>query len=150
MGKELIKDYSFGASGKTVTFTAMTAPEKESILMITNVQDSVIIYNFADPAKTGTLAGNILTLVHDTTSMSDSDPLEIWYWVDNRILLVRAKSTDPNITYLGKAETGKSTAAPVWQIKEVTKSGKDVDILLAGGDAKFDNIFDNREALSYS
>jgi hypothetical protein len=150
MGKELVTDYSFGATAKTVTFDALNNPKHESILMITNVLANIIIYNFADPAKGGSVAGSILTLSHDTTSMSDTDPLEIWYWAEDSILSVKADSGDPNITYLGKAEASTSTSDNRWQIKRVTKSGKDVDIQLAGGTSNFDNIFDNREALSYS
>lgn len=77
--------YVFDASAQTVQFTRWPSGtlKKEGILLISNVEDGVIIYNFADPAKGGTIAsdagGDILTLEHDTTSMSDTDALQIFY-----------------------------------------------------------------------
>jgi len=47
------------------------------IQLITNVTDNVIIYNFADPLKGGTLSTDTLTLTFDTTSMSDTDELMV-------------------------------------------------------------------------
>jgi len=50
----------------------------EQILVITNVTDGIIIYNFAEPGKTGSVANNIITLNTDTSSMSSSDILQIF------------------------------------------------------------------------
>ena len=44
--KSLITNYTFSASGKTVTFTNYTSIALERILLITNVTDNIIIYNF--------------------------------------------------------------------------------------------------------
>ena len=52
--------------------------------MITNTTDNIIIYNFADNTKTGTFSYDgvkdetTITLLHDTTSMSDTDALQIF------------------------------------------------------------------------
>jgi len=51
----------------------------DSILLITNVTDNIIIYNFADPTKGGTVSDNVLTLTYDTSSMSNTDKLLIFY-----------------------------------------------------------------------
>jgi hypothetical protein len=51
----------------------------ESILLITNVSSNQIIYNFADPCYGAGVNGNTVTLVYDTTSMSSSDALQIYY-----------------------------------------------------------------------
>jgi len=62
--------------------------------------------------------------------------------------LIKVNSGDSNITYFGKAVPGTATSAASWQIKEVdTTSGS--EIRYADGDANFDNIWDNRESLSY-
>lgn len=82
--KYLELNYVFDASAKTVQFLNWPSGtlKKEGILLITNVEDGIIVYNFADPAKGGTLTpdggGDILTLDYDTTSMDDTDPLQIW------------------------------------------------------------------------
>jgi hypothetical protein len=43
------------------------------------VTDNLIVYNFADPTAGGTISGNILTLIYNTTSMDDADKLQIFY-----------------------------------------------------------------------
>lgn len=77
--KTLVTNYTFNASAKTVTFNGFTSIDLEKILVITNVTDNIIIYNFADSTKGGTVATNVLTLTYDTTSMSNTDKLQIWY-----------------------------------------------------------------------
>lgn len=76
--KILVENYTFNATTKQVTFTDYTTVSLESVLLITNVTDNIIIYNFADPAKGGTISGNVLTLDFDTSSMSNSDKLQIF------------------------------------------------------------------------
>lgn len=62
---------------------------------------------------------------------------------------VQENSGDSNILYVGKATIGTATSAASWQIMRVnTTTGTVVDF--ADGDDSYDNIFDNRESLSYS
>lgn len=76
-------NYVFDASAKTIVFSDYTSGSltKEMLFIITNVEDGIMIYNFADPAKGGTITpdvgGDILTLEYDTTSMDDADKLQI-------------------------------------------------------------------------
>lgn len=74
--KKRVTSYTFNAAAKTITSTDFTS--LDAILLITNVTDNVIIYNFANPALGATLAGTTLTLVYDTTSMSNGDNLQIF------------------------------------------------------------------------
>jgi len=74
-----ITTYSFNATAKTVTFTDYTTIRLDSILLITNTTDNIIVYNFADPLLGGTVSNNVLTLTYDTSSMSDGDSLQIFY-----------------------------------------------------------------------
>lgn len=53
-------------------------------------------------------------------------------------------------TYLGYAEPGSLTSASVWAIKRIIETGNDVSITWADGNNSFDNIWDNRLALTYS
>jgi hypothetical protein len=80
------KDYVFDASAQTVTFT--DAVSIEQIGVITNVVDGVQIYNPMDVTKIGTVAGKVLTLAYNTTSMSDTDALQIFYGNGSSILSV--------------------------------------------------------------
>jgi hypothetical protein len=77
--KTRIINYVFNKTAKTVTFSDYTSIALESVLLITNATDNLIIYNFADPLKGGTVVGNILTLAYDTSSMANTDKLQIFY-----------------------------------------------------------------------
>ena len=77
--KTLITNYSFNASAKTITFNDYSSISLESVLLITNVTDNVIIYNFSDPTLGGTVLNNVLTLTYNTTSMSNTDDIQIYY-----------------------------------------------------------------------
>jgi hypothetical protein len=76
--KILINNYTFNSTTKQIALTDYTSVDLEAFLLVTNVTDNIIIYNFADPAKGGTISGNSLTLDFDTTSMSNTDDLQIF------------------------------------------------------------------------
>ena len=96
MAKQLVRDYVFtpGAAGAG-TIIVPCRYELDKLLLITNVTDNVILYNFGDAASAGTTAvftkGTIasfptvdtlhsgyttITLAVDTSSMSASDTLQ--------------------------------------------------------------------------
>ena len=77
--KQQILNYTFNKTAKTVTFTDYTTIRLDSLLLITNVTDNIIIYNFANPSLGGTVATNVLTLTYDTSAMADADKLQIFY-----------------------------------------------------------------------
>jgi hypothetical protein len=77
--KKLITKYSFSAADKTVTLLDYTTLKLEGVLLITNVTDNVIIYNFADATKGGTVSGNVISLDYDTATMDNTDSLQIFY-----------------------------------------------------------------------
>ena len=74
--KTLITDYTFDASAQTITFSENYVLEQ--VLLITNVTDGIIIYNFSNPAMGGTLTNGVLTLEYNTTTMDDTDSLQIY------------------------------------------------------------------------
>lgn len=74
--KTLITNYTFNASAKTITFLENYVLEQ--VLLITNVTDGIIIYNFSNPAMGGTLTNGVLTLEYDTSAMSNTDSLQIY------------------------------------------------------------------------
>jgi len=51
------------------------------------------------------------------------------------------------VTYIGYAVPGTATSAASWRIKRITNASGNVD--WADSDLLFDNVFDNRAALSY-
>jgi hypothetical protein len=76
--KLLFENYTFDAAAKQITFNTAEEVTLNRVLIITNVTDNVIVYNFADPNKGGTITDNVLTLNYDTTTMSNSDSLQIF------------------------------------------------------------------------
>lgn len=115
--KWLLTNYVFDASAKTVQSLSFANGDWkiEGILLITNVVDGIIIYNFADPAKGGTITpdagGDILTLEYDTTSMSDTDELQIYY--DDGVYPATDQGVQDAVTQLlsidGKLTHGQAT-----------------------------------------
>jgi hypothetical protein len=77
--KKLITDYVFDAAARTVTLPGLVAPRIEGVLLVTNLASNEIIYSFADPAKGGAVAGNVLQLDFNTGTMLPGDPLQIFY-----------------------------------------------------------------------
>jgi len=89
MARKSIKSnyYLFDASEKQVVIPG--GIQREQLILITNVTNNKIIYNFSDPELTATSYNistdirNVTTtqvvLSYDTTSMSDSDELQIVY-----------------------------------------------------------------------
>jgi hypothetical protein len=94
--KILFEDYNFNAATQQVTFNTTDVIGLEDLLIITNVTDNVIIYNFADPTKGGTISNNVLTLTYNTTGMSNTDKLQIF--LDNTL----TPASEESIQYLKK------------------------------------------------
>jgi hypothetical protein len=92
--KVLFQDYTFNAATKQITFNTTDIVSLNQVLVITNVTDNVIIYNFADPAKGGVITNNTLTLTFDTTTMSNTDSLQIF------LDLYGTPSTDDSVVLL--------------------------------------------------
>lgn len=145
--KRIITNYSFSASGKTVTFNAFGTIELNRVLLITNTTTNTIIYNFADSTKGGTVATNVLTLTYNTASMNNTDKLQIYYDApDDAVIIDETSST--TYTYFGFAVPATATSAAKWKVKRLTNSTS--TFTWADGDDQYDNIWDNRASLSYS
>ena len=58
-------------------------------------------------------------------------------------------SVNSRITYYGNAEIGASLTEAVWQIYRIKETGTEIAKSWADNNALFDNIWNNRESLSY-
>lgn len=117
--KKLITNYTFSASNKQITFSDYVSGgiELERVLAVMNVTRGVILYNFADPNKGGTVASNILTLEYNTTAMANTDDLMIYY--DDEDALLPISHGDAL-----EADKDSITVYPVGkQYKRLTASG---------------------------
>jgi len=76
--------YTFNSAAKTITFSGFT-PRLDRFLIITDVTNNTIVYNFADANKGGAVSGQVLTLDFDTTvaGFANTDLLQVWYYDEN-------------------------------------------------------------------
>lgn len=77
--KKLIENYTFNPTTKEIVFLDYTTIDLERILIVTNVTINTIIYNFANSLQGGSIDGNVLTLNYNTSSMNNTDKLQIYY-----------------------------------------------------------------------
>lgn len=109
--KTLITNYIFNSQNRTVSFIDYNTIDIEKILLITNVSDNIIIYNFANPNQKGTVLNNVLTLSYDTSSMSDIDDLQIYY--DDDMFPLSARKFEAG----GKFEVGTNSVQISFSIR---------------------------------
>ena len=81
--KTLIDSYTFNPSSKQIVLNEDVQIKIEQILLITNITDNAIIYNFADNSLGGSIIDNTLTLNYDVSSMSETDSLQIFIETPN-------------------------------------------------------------------
>jgi hypothetical protein len=77
--KQIIPNYTFNASNGQITFTDFSAISLENVLLVTNVTDGIVVYQFQKPGKLGSVSTNVLDLQFDTSGMSNGDDLQIIY-----------------------------------------------------------------------
>lgn len=150
-----ITNYTFTAAAGTIDFNDYVTIDIEGVLLISNVVDNVIIYRFEDPLKGGTVAGNTLTLTFDTSTMSDSDELQIWYEdgsttqaisgivtanagtnLDTSALALEAtlQSIKTAVELLDNAVSGSELQVDVLTMPTVTVTATNLDVQSGGAD----------------
>lgn len=143
MKKLITPNYTFDASAGTVDIPALSSFDLENILLITNVTDNIIIYNFASPSKGGTFSGTLLTLTYDTSSMSDTDRLQIY--IDDAENLATSDNQDTEIASLSTIATNTGNNATSAnqtnrsQKTQITDGTNDAGILKSDGTAGSQN-----------
>lgn len=136
MSKQIIKNYIFDASAKTITLPDFKGTlDLTRLALITNVTDNIIIYNFADPFKGASVVDNVITLAYDTTTMSDTDALRIDYDTAyghvsyDRVVVGNARTKFRD----GFASSGVTQPNPeTWDLEEDTPGAH---IMTQGGDS---------------
>jgi len=144
--KTLVTNYTCSPSTKQLTLTDYPSIKLDQILLITNVTDNIIVYNFADPTAGGTLASNILTLGYNTTTMSDTDRLQIF--IDDYVI----PSTEASLTAVQIRIDNTNTLLNVLTAKETTIS-LDVSAINLNTDQveqKLDSVINNQVSLNGS
>ena len=77
MAKQLITQYQYIPASQQIVFPFPIV--QGNILLIVDVTQNVIIYNFASTSTGGTVNGYTLTLTYNTTTYASSDQLLIYY-----------------------------------------------------------------------
>jgi len=141
--KTLVTNYIFSASSKQVTLTDYPSIKLDQILLITNVTDNEIIYNFACNNLGGTLAGNVLTLEYDTTSMSNTDRLQIFiedYVVPTKEdTLLSVKLNLDNTNTLLNVLTSKDTTISL-DVSAINLNTDNIESLINSSNTRLDNL----------
>lgn len=150
--KVLFQDYVFNAATKQITFNTTDVVKLEQVLVITNVTDNIIIYNFADATKGGTLINNVLTLTFDTTSMSSSDSLQIFLEIqmnpstDESVVLLRRLVQ--LLTPIATQDAQQRQRVAVEVIPAITVTNLSNIAAIAGVDPRFQFIDQARNTFS--
>lgn len=144
---EIRTDYTFDASAKTITFAGAVIFER--IATISNVTaGGVLIYNYA--FETGSLSGLVLTLDHDTSAMSDSDKLAIYY-SDTALDVTAASLPLPSgastETTLASVKTAVETLSATVAAAKVNVDDADTQTALASIATKLDTLHSDLGAL---
>ena len=99
MAKTLIENYTFDATAQTLKVRGNY--NLKEWLLVTNTTDNIIIYNFAQSGKGGTVSYDAsanqttLTLSYNTTSMDDSDALQIYVDKGGMRIIPEGAYSDP-------------------------------------------------------
>jgi len=109
--KQLVENYTFNASLRTITFNDYSLINQAGVLLITNTTDNIIIYNFANPLQGGAVTDNVLELIFDTTAMAGDDSLQIFY-DDGKI--VSTVDDDRDFNMILRLLLQKASESPVW------------------------------------
>lgn len=67
-----------------------------------------------------------------------------------KALALQVDAVSDSLMYIGEAAPGVATATAAWRIKKMTITGTVTAIAWADGNGNFDNIWDNRAALTYA
>lgn len=67
------------------------------------------------------------------------------------VMIDAAQSVPTNITYIGKAKLGTATSDAGWQILRIEQSTDGITtVLYANGSNRWNQVWDDRESLTYS
>jgi hypothetical protein len=128
--KKLITGYNFFADSGVLQLTQYSGLVLENFLLVTNVSQNKIIYNFADSTAGGFITGagnNSLKLNYQTSGvMSNTDRLQIFYDAANERVDLASGYYTGLITGSGGASTG--LFSPVVPIEVQMMGGRAVDM----------------------
>ena len=127
--KKLITGYDFNSNSGIIQLTHYSGLVLENFLLVTNVTQNKIIYNFADSTAGGYITGagnNSLKLNYATSGMmTNTDRLQIFYDAPNE----RVDFASGYLTgYLTGSGTSTGLYSPVQPIEIQTVGGRAVDI----------------------
>jgi len=127
--KKLITGYSFSSNSGIVQLTQYSGLVLENFLLVTNVTQNKIIYNFADPTAGGYITGlgnNSIKLNYVTSGvMSNSDRLQVFYDVPNERMDLASGYLTGYLTGSGTSTGLYSAVVPI-EIQNV--GGRAVDM----------------------
>lgn len=88
-----VDNYLFDKTARTVTLLDFELVSLARIVTIVNSENNVMMYNFAGSGKGGSVSGNVVTLDYDTSSMANTDKLQIIYDDEHSALMTQIVCT---------------------------------------------------------
>ncbi|HMW08577.1 MAG TPA: hypothetical protein PLP33_29415 [Leptospiraceae bacterium] len=105
---QLITNYQFNVSAKTITLTDLAEVKLERIRYIKNLSTNTFIYLLTNNNTITTIAGNVITFTGSTTGMNDTDKLAIQY--DDGIQVSSESSNSSISTAIGSRSDASATS----------------------------------------
>jgi len=88
--KVLLENYVFDKSEKTITLTDIQTASLDRLILVVNATINDVIYNPIDATRGATVEGNVITFVHVTSAMADTDKIMVYYDDPNAEMKVSA------------------------------------------------------------
>jgi len=83
LGIDTFGSYTFNKANKTITLIGLkTSLTVQNLILINNATSNIVIFSVTDITKKATITNNVITLDYDTTSMANTDILEIWVTIN--------------------------------------------------------------------
>lgn len=76
--RQIVTNYQFNAAAQTLSLPDFPTISLPQFLMVTDVTQNQVIYNFSDPNYGGTVIGGVLHFTYDTSGLGNSDMLQIF------------------------------------------------------------------------
>jgi hypothetical protein len=128
------------------------------------IQDQIdnLDQNYATDTSVGSISSNLqnqIDIINTSVDGITGGIAQVDEFIDQKLddYILKAlekqiddHSSDSTITYVGEADPGSATSSSVWRIKRIVETSSNISIEWADGNGNFDNVYDDRESLSYT
>jgi hypothetical protein len=77
--RTIVTNYTFLPASNQIVFNGYTSIVQENILLVLDATQNQVLYNPTLSGYGGTVAGNVLTLAQNTSALTNTDKIQIFY-----------------------------------------------------------------------